>query len=106
MQWIKRDTDKEKVKELSERYGLDLITASILERRGAVTRRKSVFWKTISGIFTTHSSLMRWRDAVDRILSAKEEGEKVRIFGDRDVDGITSTVLLTEALESMDMDVT
>jgi len=37
-------------------------------------------------------------DAVERILAAREEGEKVLVFGDADVDGITGTVLLTEYL--------
>jgi single-stranded-DNA-specific exonuclease len=44
-------------------------------------------------------------DAVDRILAAKEEGEKVLVFGDRDVDGITSTALLCSALLKLGMDV-
>ena len=44
-------------------------------------------------------------DAVDRILDAKDEGEKVLIFGDRDVDGITSTTLLFQYLSSSGMDV-
>ena len=44
-------------------------------------------------------------DAVDRIIDAKEEGEKVLIFGDRDVDGITSTTILYQALTDLKMDV-
>ena len=39
--------------------------------------------------------------AVDRILQAQEEGEIVLIFGDRDVDGISSTTILYEQLKSM-----
>jgi single-stranded-DNA-specific exonuclease len=44
-------------------------------------------------------------DAVERILAAKEEGEKVLVFGDSDVDGITGTVLLAEYLGGMGVDV-
>jgi len=36
--------------------------------------------------------------AVDRIFKAFENDENIRVFGDRDVDGITSTVLLLETL--------
>lgn len=36
--------------------------------------------------------------AVDRLILARERQELVVIFGDYDVDGVTSTVLLTEAL--------
>ena len=42
----------------------------------------------------------------DRINSAVESGEKVRVFGDRDVDGITSTVLMVQELKSLGLDVT
>jgi single-stranded-DNA-specific exonuclease len=44
-------------------------------------------------------------DAVERILAAQEEGEKVLVFGDSDVDGITGTVLLTEYLSGLGLDV-
>src|SRR6478752_6461792 len=36
--------------------------------------------------------------AVDRIFQARERGEPLVIFGDYDVDGVTSTALLTEVL--------
>lgn len=39
--------------------------------------------------------------AVDRILKAVENEESIRVYGDRDVDGITSTVMLTETLRSL-----
>ena len=38
--------------------------------------------------------------AVKRIKQAIETEESIRVYGDRDVDGITSTVLLTETLRS------
>ena len=44
-------------------------------------------------------------DAVERILQAKEEGEKVLIFGDSDVDGVTSTAILYDYLSKLGIDV-
>ena len=44
-------------------------------------------------------------DAVERIMQAKEEGEKVLIFGDSDVDGISSTAILYEELVRLGIDV-
>ncbi len=38
--------------------------------------------------------------AIDRILKATENNESIRVYGDRDVDGITSTVVLTETIKS------
>ncbi|HEY8447759.1 MAG TPA: single-stranded-DNA-specific exonuclease RecJ [Thermomicrobiales bacterium] len=40
------------------------------------------------------------RAAVDRIMLAIERGEHIAIFGDYDVDGVTSTALLTLALRA------
>jgi len=37
--------------------------------------------------------------AVDRLLCARESGERVVIFGDYDVDGVTSTALLIEVMQ-------
>ena len=40
-------------------------------------------------------------EAVDRIFRAAEKGERILIFGDYDVDGVLSVVMLRKALESV-----
>ena len=50
--------------------------------------------------------LMRDMDrAVARVRLALERGEKIAVFGDYDVDGITSTCLLTHFLRRQGADV-
>lgn len=44
------------------------------------------------------------RDAVDRIFRAVDEGETVCIYGDYDVDGVTSVALLRAILMAYDLD--
>jgi single-stranded-DNA-specific exonuclease len=39
--------------------------------------------------------------AVERLLEAREKGEPVLIFGDYDVDGVTSTALLLQVLQAL-----
>src|SRR5690242_8251290 len=39
--------------------------------------------------------------AVDRLFLARERNELIAIFGDYDVDGVTSTALLLEVLNSL-----
>ena len=41
------------------------------------------------------------REVADRIEAALVHGETIAVFGDFDVDGITSTCLLTEALRAL-----
>jgi single-stranded-DNA-specific exonuclease len=107
MKWDKKDISPEQVKEISSKYNCDLLTASILARRGFFTG-DSIRYFLEDDITSLRNpfSLDGMEDAVERILAAKEEGEKVLVFGDSDVDGITGTALLAGYLESIGMDVT
>lgn len=100
MIWRKEDIDKDAVKELSEAYQIDVLSAAILWRRN-ITSGEEIKFFLENDLSFTHSPFrfIEMEDAVERIRSAIEEKEKIRIFGDRDVDGITSTVMLTEILE-------
>jgi single-stranded-DNA-specific exonuclease len=106
MKWEKKDIAPELVKDISVKYGCDLLTASILARRG-ICRGDSIkyFLEDDLRHLRNPFGLPGMEDAVERILAAKEEGEKVLVFGDGDVDGITGTALLTGYLASLGMDV-
>ena len=45
-----------------------------------------------------------WKAAIERIAEAAQGGEAVAIYGDYDVDGITGTAILTEALRGAGID--
>ena len=107
MKWEKKDINGEQVKDISAKYGCDLLTASILLRRGIFTG-DSIRYFLDDDLMSLRNpfALDGMEDAVERILAAKEEGEKVLIFGDGDVDGITGTALLAGYLESIGIDVT
>lgn len=104
--WNKKTVSPEELKELHDRFGLDPLTASILSRRGIVDGNKLMYFLEDDLRFVHNPFLFNaMEDAVDRILSAKEEGEKVLIFGDRDVDGVTSTAILYDYLKDLGIDV-
>lgn len=106
MNWYKKDIAKETVKELHDRYGCDALSASILTRRGLINGEDLLFYMEDDKRFLHNPFLFEaMEDAVDRILQAKEEGEKVLIFGDRDVDGISSTTILYEYLSKIGIDI-
>ena len=50
------------------------------------------------------SVLGDWTAAIERIAQAAQSGEPVAIYGDYDVDGITGTAILTEALREVGID--
>jgi single-stranded-DNA-specific exonuclease len=106
MKWEKKDIPQDMVKHIAAKYGCDLLTASILLRRGIIHGEEiRYFLEADLRHLRNPFELPGMEDAVDRILAAKEEGEKVLVFGDRDVDGITSTVLVVGFLSSLGMDV-
>ena len=106
MKWDKKDISPDLVKSLSSKYGCDLLTASILARRGHVSGSEIMYFlENDPRRLRNPFELPGMEDAVERILAAKEEGEKILVFGDRDVDGITSSAMITGFLTSLGMDV-
>ena len=105
MEWNKKEIDKNLVKEISEKYKIPLLAASILVRR-EITEPKDLLFYLESDLRYLHNPFLfeEMEDAVDRILQAASEEERVIIIGDRDVDGITSTVILKKALQEIGID--
>jgi single-stranded-DNA-specific exonuclease len=82
---------------------MDEIVLSILQRRGfsRVQDIQTFMDKTLQGIHDP--SLMKDMDkAVSRLLFAIEQKEKILVYGDYDVDGITATSLLIHFLRRVD----
>ncbi|MDR2617856.1 MAG: DHH family phosphoesterase, partial [Treponema sp.] len=107
MKWDKKDISPELVKETAAKYGCDFLTSSILIRRG-ITGAEEIRYvlEEDPRYLRNPFELPGMEDAVDRIIAAKEEEEKVLVFGDRDVDGITGTAMLAGYLGGLGMDVT
>lgn len=74
---------------------LEPVLQSILYSRG-ITDRDEINRFLSCRIQDLHSPFLMkdMGKAVDRILTAIESGEKIIVYGDYDVDGITSTALL------------
>ena len=102
----KKEIAPEMVREICTRFSCDALTASIFARRN-ITTGCDIQYFLEDDLRYLHSPflLSGMEDAVDRIIAAREEGERVLIFGDRDVDGITSTTVLYRCLKDMGIDV-
>ena len=94
--WKIKETDKKIVNDLAESLGVSISVAHLLILRGITTfdLAKQFFRPDFSQIHNPF--LMKdMQKAVDRIQQAIANNEKVLIYGDYDVDGATSTALLT-----------
>lgn len=72
-----------------------------------LTQRLPDIWKKESSLLDLlEPNLMRdMQEAITRIWLAKEKWERVMVFWDYDVDGVTSTSLLVHCLKSLDIEV-
>ncbi|NLZ36464.1 MAG: single-stranded-DNA-specific exonuclease RecJ [Clostridiales bacterium] len=96
----------EEIDALSQDLGITAVTASLLWNRGMRTSEEcSRFLKKEVEIFHDAYLLADMEKAVDRILKAKEDREKVVIYGDYDVDGVTATSTLCMYLRDKGIDV-
>lgn len=104
--WVKSPVTREEIEPLCSKYNIDKILASIFVRRG-ITQGQDILYYLENDLRFQHNPFLfnSMEDAVERINQALEEGEKVLIFGDRDVDGVTSTTILYEYLKAQGMDV-
>ena len=95
-------SDPGKVRALKERFSLDLLSATVLERRGLEKAEDAVYYLETDTIYQ-HSPLEcdDVYTAIDRITAAIEEEESILIFGDRDVDGVTGAAILYRGLKRL-----
>ena len=98
---IAKDVDKQLVKSLSESLGIDEILAILLVQRGITNfeEAKNFFRPSLSQLHDPF--LMKDMDkAVDRLQKAMNNGEKILIYGDYDVDGTTAVALIYTYLKN------
>ena len=98
---IAKEVDKQLVKSLSESLGIDEILAVLLVQRGITNfeEAKNFFRPSLSQLHDPF--LMKDMDkAVDRLQQAMNNGEKILIYGDYDVDGTTAVALIYTYLKN------
>ncbi len=84
-----------------ERAGIAPLPACVLCARGLDTPEKAAQFLSAGGELLCDPMLLRDMDkAAARITLALEQGETMAVYGDYDVDGITSTCLLSDYLRS------
>lgn len=104
--WIYYETETEKINEISNKYNINKLLARILVNRGIKTEKEiKIFLEPTRNDFYDAFLLPDMEKAVDRIIKAINNKEKVIIYGDYDVDGITSVTVLKKFLKERGLDV-
>ena len=77
------------------------LVSTLLAHRGVRSVAEGEHYLGAPGELTAATLMPNLDVAVDRLAQACRAGERVAVFGDFDVDGITSTVVLTEGLAAL-----
>ncbi|MCL2603295.1 MAG: single-stranded-DNA-specific exonuclease RecJ [Defluviitaleaceae bacterium] len=103
--WLLMETDAD-LRLMSSVLGVSEITANVLANRGLRTKKTAQAFLYPQSAPQHDTFLMKGAEAaVTRIAKAIAEDEKIVIYGDYDVDGIVSTVILYRVLTRLGGDV-
>ena len=98
--WEISKADKEKVEQLQEKYKINKLLATLLVNREITTEEKiAKFLNPKRNDFYNPFGMPDMEKAINRILKAIDSNEKIIIYVDYDVDGITSVAVLKSFLE-------
>ena len=97
--WQIYETNEAEVEKLSNKYHINKLLATILINRQIQEDEIEVFLNPTREDFYDPFLMPDMEIAVKRILKAIKEEEKIIIYGDYDVDGITSITVLKSFLE-------
>ena len=96
--WNIRETDESAVRALMD-AGYPYLISTVLAPRGVCTAQQAdSVLRQDEALSLDPMDMMDMDKAVARLRRALEAGEKIAVFGDYDVDGITATCLVTDAL--------
>ncbi len=103
--WEYKDIDEEKVKKIQDKFKVSNLLATVLVNREIVSEKDiEVFLNPTRNDFHDPYLMPDMEVAVNRIVKAIEKHEKVIIYGDYDVDGITSITVLKKFLKTCGLD--
>ncbi len=98
--WEFYNSDKNKIEEIMTKHGVSELLATVLVNREITDDEEiKVFLNPTRSDFHDPYLMPDMQKAVNRIIKAIENNEKVMIYGDYDVDGITSITVLKKYLK-------
>ena len=104
--WECYEIDEKKLKEFTQKYNLNELLARVLLNKGITTKENiELFMNPTRKDFHDPFLMPDMEVAVNRILKAIDNNEKIIIYGDYDADGITSITVLKSFLEERGLEV-
>lgn len=103
--WQIYETDQEKIEQIKNKYQINELLATILVNRNILKEDEiRLFLNPTRADFYDPFLIADMEIAVNRIIKAVVNKEKVTIYGDYDVDGITSITVLKSFLKDIGLE--
>lgn len=99
--WQIFEPDKNKIEEIKSKYKVNQLLATILANRNILKEDIRLFLNPTRNDFYNPFLITDMDIAVNRIIKAIENKENITIYGDYDVDGITSITVLKSFLNDI-----
>ncbi len=103
--WTVLKKDEENIKKYMDKANISRVLASLSINRGVELEQLDMYLNPQLDMLEDPFNIYDMDKLVSRVLLAKEKNERVTIYGDYDVDGVTSTVLIYDFLKSLGIDV-
>lgn len=104
--YSENDKSRKAVADIARENGISTVCASLLYNRGYRSAEAASGFLRFDDTVMHSPLLLKDVDAaVERIRRAVEDGEKIAVFGDYDVDGVTSVTMLYTYLHELGADV-
>lgn len=98
--WKINDTQTDIAEKIANEFNISRLVANIIANKGLKdTKEIETFLNPTRKDFYDPFLMPDMEDAVERIVKAINDKEKITIYGDYDVDGITSSTVLSRFLE-------
>ena len=105
MEWVYERVSKPLLKEKIKKWGTSKLLTTILIKKGLFNRKKrEEFLNPDISNFRNPFEFEMMEEVVKRIINARKRKEKVFIYGDYDVDGITATMFLVLVFRQIGID--
>ena len=104
--WEFDEADETRINEISNKFNISKLLAKIIVNRGIADNKDiEVFLNPTRDDFYNPFLMPDMEKTVNRVIQAIQNKEKVIIYGDYDVDGITSITVLKKYLEERGLNV-
>jgi len=94
--WLQRPFIDRHAQAISDQLGVSLTVGQLISGRGVSVDDAAVFYQpSLRDLMPDPAGILDMTKGARRIIRAIDAGEKIAVFGDYDVDGATSSALLT-----------